>query len=70
MNVQTLIQAKYAGELDSSMVYSNLGIQTIAVLIAGIVFWRVSNLIHQRKLNQRAQQPHFKTRFSEHWKNR
>ena len=70
MDIQTLIKAKYAGEIDSSMAYSTIGFQTIAVLVGGIVLWRVSNMLHQRKLKQRAQKPHFQTRFSEHWKNR
>jgi hypothetical protein len=70
MDIQTLIKAKYVGELDSSMAYSTMGFQTIAVLIGGIILWRVSNMVHQRKLKQRAQKAHFKTRFSEHWKNR
>lgn len=70
MDFQTLIKAKYVGELDDAMVYSNLGIQTIVVLFGGIVLWRASNLMHKKKRNQRAQQTHFKTRFSEQWKNR
>lgn len=70
MDIQTLIRAKYVGELDNSFAYSTIGFQTIAVLVGGLLLWRVSNVLHRRKLEQRAQQAHFKTRFSEHWKNR
>jgi|TARA_R110000737_G_scaffold151521_1_gene180833 hypothetical protein len=70
MDIQILIKAKYVGELDNSMAYSTIGFQTIAVLVGGIVLWRVSNMVHQRKLKQRGQKEHFKTRFSEHLKNR
>ena len=70
MDIQTLIRAKYVGELDNTSAYSTIGFQTVAILVGGILLWRVSNILHKRKLAQRAQQPHFKTRFSEHWKNR
>ncbi len=70
MDIQTLIKVKYVGELDNTFAYTTIGFQAIAVLVGGIVLWRVSNALHRRKLNQRANQPHFSTRFSEHWKNR
>ena len=70
MDIQTLIKVKYTGALDNSFEYSSVGIQTLAVIIGGIVLWRASNVLHQRKLKQRAEKRHFKTRFSEHWKNR
>ncbi|MDG1346003.1 MAG: hypothetical protein P8M61_01480 [Crocinitomicaceae bacterium] len=70
MTLETLIKAKYVGELDNTFVYSTLGFQTIAVLVGGIVLWRVSNAMHKKKLQQRAGKEHFKTRFSEHMKNR
>ncbi len=70
MDIQTLIKVKYVGELDQTFAYSTIGFQTIAVLVGGIVLWRVSNALHKRKLTQRAEQAHFKTRFSDHWKNR
>ncbi|MDC1403356.1 hypothetical protein N8328_03030 [Crocinitomicaceae bacterium] len=70
MTLETLIKAKYAGELDNTFAYSTLGFQTIAVLVGGIVLWRVSNAMHKKKLQKRAGKEHFKTRFSEHLKNR
>lgn len=70
MEIQTLIKVNYIGELDNSFAYSTIGFQTIAVLVGGILLWRVSNAVHRRKLQQRANQPHFSTRYSEHWKNR
>jgi hypothetical protein len=70
MNIETLIKAQYSGQLDASFQYTNIGVQTISILIGGIVLWRVSNMLHQRKLKQRAEKSPFKTRFSEHLKNR
>ncbi len=70
MDIQTLIKVKYAGELDNTFAYTTIGFQTIAVLVGGLVLWRVSNALHKKKLQQRATQAHFSTRFSEHWKNR
>jgi hypothetical protein len=70
MDIQTLIRAKYVGELDNTSPYSTIGFQAIAVLVGGILLWRVSNMLHKKKLMQRAQKTHFKTRYSDHWKNR
>ncbi len=70
MDIQTLIKVKYVGELDQTTAYTTIGFQTVAVLVGGIILWRVSNALHKRKLNQRAEKAHFKTRFSDHWKNR
>jgi hypothetical protein len=70
MDVQTLIKVNYVGELDQTSAYSTIGFQTVAVLVGGILLWRVSNALHKRKLQQRANQPPFRTRFSDHWKNR
>ncbi len=70
MDIQTLIKGQYIGELDNSFLYTNIGVQAIMILVGGIVLWRVSNFLHNKKLKERAQKTPFKTRFSEHWKNR
>lgn len=70
MDISTLIKAQYSGALDASSQYTMIGVQTVSILIGGIVLWRVSNKLHQRKLKQRAEKKVFSTRYSEHWKNR
>ena len=57
--IQTLIKAKYSGGLNEVSLYMNLAIQTGAVLIGGIVLWRMSNMIHKRKQAQRERNDFF-----------
>lgn len=68
LTIQTLIKAKYSGSIDQLSMYFNLAIQTAAVLIAGIVLWRISAIIHKRKKAQRERNSYFDTPFSKGWK--
>jgi hypothetical protein len=70
METSTLIKVKYSGELDQTGQYVNIGVQTVSILIAGIVLWKGSNYLFNRKLQERNQRKRFETRFSSHWKNR
>ena len=68
ITLQELILAKYAGSLDQASIYFNLAIQTGAVLISGIILWRMSVLLHKRKKAQRQRNNYFETPYAKGWK--
>lgn len=68
MEVQTLIKVKYSGALDQSLSYAEIGFQTIAVLVAGLILWRGSSYYFQKKQQQRSSQQKFKTAYGEAWR--
>lgn len=67
MDIQTLIQAKFSGPLENASIYINLVVQAVAVLIGGIVMWRLSNRYHAKKQKERERNPFFTTPYST-WK--
>ncbi len=67
LTIQELIKAKFSGELDPGQVYLNLILQSAAVLVAGIVLWRASNAIHNKKLRER-QGRRMESPYSKHWR--
>ena len=68
LTIQTLIKAKYAGSLSDMQIYVNLAIQASAVVFGGIVLWRVSTVMHKRKIESRKRNQFFNTPYSEGWK--
>ncbi len=67
--VQLLIKAKYAGAMADTSTYLNLVMQAGAVLIGGIVLWRMSATIHKKKMAQRAGRAnYFETTYSRYWR--
>lgn len=66
--VQLLIKAKYAGSMVDSSVYMNMAVQAGAVLIGGIIIWRMSARIHKKKIAQRERNQYFETTYSRNWK--
>ena len=68
LTIDILIKAKYSGSLDEMSQYLNLAIQAGAVLVGGIVLWRMSAIIHRRKKAERERNKFFQTPYSEGWK--
>lgn len=68
LTIQTLIKAKYSGSVSEMSIYVNIAIQAVAVLVGGIVLWRISIAIHKRKKAQRQRNPYFESPYSEGWK--
>ena len=66
--IQGLIQAKYSGALSDTQVYINLAIQTAAIVFGGIVLWRMSTVLHNRKMKNRSRKEYFNTSYSKGWK--
>jgi hypothetical protein len=70
MDIATLIKVKYAGELDQNFIYSNIGVQAIAVLIGGIILWRISNRLHAKKQAERSARSNYGSRLTDQWRKR
>ena len=70
LTIQQLIKAKFSGELSNSATYINLTIQAVAVLIGGLVLWRVSNALHKKKLKDRQRNAYFESPYSKQWRKR
>lgn len=68
--LETLIRAKYSGSLTEMNTYLNLAIQAAAVVFGGIVLWRISVIMHKRKLAKRGRKEFFETPYSRGWKRR
>ena len=68
MTVQTLIQVKYSGATSEMQSFLNLAIQACAVVFGGIVLWRMSTVIHKKKLKSRNRNQFFETSYSKGWK--
>ena len=62
------MHTKYSGALNEVSAYMNLAIQTGAVLIAGIILWRASAILHKRKQAKRERNTFFETPYSKGWK--
>ncbi|MEN9304324.1 MAG: hypothetical protein RL264_2753 [Bacteroidota bacterium] len=68
MTLQDWIQARYAGSLNETNLYVQLSVQAIAVLIGGLVLWRLSLAYQRKKINERKRNNYFTTSYSKHWK--
>jgi hypothetical protein len=68
MDYQKLILSKYSGELDQTFVYVNIATQAIAVLIGGLVLWRLSLMYQRKKIQERQRNNYFTSSYSKHWK--
>jgi len=68
LTIQQLIRAQYSGAVSDTSSYVNLAIQAVAVLIGGIVLWRISVVMHKKKLAQRSRNQFFDTPYSKGWK--
>ncbi len=68
LTIQELIRVRYSGAMSEVSTYVNLAIQAIAVLIGGIVLWRISAVMHKKKVQERSRKQFFETKYSEGWK--
>jgi len=68
MDIEILIRAKFSGELSEASTYINLTLQAVAVMIGGILLWRLSNAYHAKKLKERSQRQFFESRYSKGWR--
>lgn len=66
--VQLLIKSKFAGSMADTTTYMNMVMQAGAVLIGGIVIWRMSARYHKKKVAQRERNNYFESTYSRNWK--
>ena len=66
--IQLLVKAKYAGAMADTSTYLNLVMQAGAVLIGGIVLWRMSARYHKKKVAERSRNQYFESTYSRNWK--
>lgn len=66
--VQLLIKAKFSGSMLNTSTYMNMIMMAGAVLIGGIVLWRMSARYHKKKVAQRQRNNYFETTYSRNWK--
>lgn len=65
---QNIIKIQFSGAHADVEAYSGLAVQTIAVLVGGIILWRISNYLHKRKQKQRRKNDFFETPYAKGWK--
>lgn len=70
LTIQQTIQVYYSGDIDHSSAYFNLIFEAGAVLVAGIVLWRLSLIFFRKKQVRQQGNTHFETRYSKEWRNR
>lgn len=68
MELSELIQTRFSGAVVDNDVYFNLAIQASAVLVGGIVLWRMSNRLHSKKKKERERNQYFESEYSRHWR--
>lgn len=68
ITIEQLIRLKYSGAMSDLSLYLTLAIQTGAVLIGGIVIWRMSARLHAKKRAERKRNAFFETPYSKGWK--
>jgi hypothetical protein len=65
MTIQELVQRRFSGELNNEAEYIELLVQVFAVLVLGLVLWRMMVLFHKRKNAQRKRSSFFDSQFSQ-----
>ncbi|PWH85567.1 hypothetical protein [Brumimicrobium oceani] len=68
MNIQALIQRRFSGELNNEAEYIELLVQVFAVLILGLLLWRLMAAFHKKKKAKRKPSTYFDTTFTKSWR--
>jgi len=68
MNVQQLIQRRFSGQLNNEAEYIELIVQVFAVLILGLVLWRIMVVFHKKKNAKRKKSVFFDNTFTNNWR--
>ncbi|MEX1191286.1 MAG: hypothetical protein WED10_13740 [Brumimicrobium sp.] len=68
MNIQDLIKQRFTGTLNNEAEYIELIVQAFAVLVLGLVLWRLMVIFHKKKKTQRKRSGFFESEFSKNWR--
>lgn len=64
MSPQDLIKKRFTGELNNEAEYIELLVQVFAVLVLGLLLWRLMVLFHKKKSAKRKKSTYFTSAFS------
>ena len=67
MDIQELIQRRFTGELNNEAEYIELLVQVFAVLILGLILWRIMVVFHKKKQAKRKPSTYFDSKYSKKW---
>jgi hypothetical protein len=70
MSIQDLIQTRFSGTLNNDAAYMELIVQVFAVLVIGLVLWRLMVLFHKKKNATRKRNSLFDSNYSKQWRNK
>jgi len=65
-----LIAGYLNGSVNDSIVMIKLMVQVIAVLVAGLLLWRISTIFSKKKNQQRRRSVFMESRYQDQWKNK
>lgn len=68
MSIQDLIQQRFTGTINNEAEYIELLVQVFAVLVLGLVLWRLMVLFHKRKNAHRKRSNYFDSEYSRKWR--
>ncbi|MBW7867688.1 MAG: hypothetical protein H3C31_05120 [Brumimicrobium sp.] len=68
MKIQDFIQRRFTGELNNEAEYTDLLVQVFAVLIVGLVLWRMVIIFHKKKNANRKTHHFFENTYAKRWK--
>ncbi len=68
MKMQELIQRRFSGQINNEAEYIELLVQVFAVLVLGLLLWRMMVVFHKRKNAKRKRSSYFDSNFSKQWR--
>ena len=68
MQIQELIKQRFSGALNNEAEYIELLVQVFAVLVLGLIAWRLMVVFHRKKSAKRKQSTYFNSTYSNHWR--
>lgn len=63
MTTQELIQQRFSGTLNNEVEYIDLLVQVFAVLIIGLILWRMIVIFHKKKNAKRKKSTYFESKW-------
>jgi hypothetical protein len=68
MKVTDLIKNRFSGSLNNEAEYIELLVQVFAVLVLGLILWRMMVVFHRNKKAKRKRSSYFDTEFRRSWR--
>jgi hypothetical protein len=68
MKIQELIKQRFSGQINNEAEYIVLLVQVFAVLVLGLLLWRMMVVFHKRKNAKRKRSAYFDSNFTKQWR--